>query len=318
MPVHQEVPESPPAAVLDTPYLNHIKQEPTMQYLPTPTSSTQQSQSYSQFVEEEGGPYYYTLTPQVMTELFLTPSSDIFEAANSPTIPLTQDQPLELGSGDEGQDQEDGIIPGSPEDENISDSPISGVGSSILEQQAPSPIPLEQLFQGTESPMSSFSDEMDLFNCAPVDVPPLPPRAATINDDATEQLLHGIDGLSHWEPTPSIHSYARRDVVSPTFDESDLPAPPLFDESVGLWHHSNTSGEIYHREENVFYEDSSGVQASRVRNDELQYGWELIEGFIQTSIWITPARLGKQINRLVSGVFFSPGSLYSTQAANEG
>lgn len=307
MPIHQEVPESPLAAALSTPPPNHIKQEPIMQYLPTPTSSAQQSQSYSQFVEEECGPYYYTLTPEVMTELFLTPNSNLFEAANSPIIPLTHDQPLELGSGDEGQDQEDGIIPGSPEDENISDSPISGVGSSILEQQAPSPILLERLFQGTGSPVSSFSDEMNLFNYEPVDNPPLAPRAATIDGDATEQLLHGIDGLSHWEPTPSIHSYARRDCL-----------PPTFDESVGLWHNSNTSGERYHREENEFYEDPGGVQASRVLNDELQYGWELIEGFIQTSIWISPAKLGKQINRLVSGVFFFPGSLYSTQAANEG
>lgn len=233
----------------------------------------------------------------------MTPSSNIFEAADSPAITLTQHQPLELGSGEEEQDQEGGIVSGSLEDEVISDSPITGVPSTILEEPH-SPTPLERLFRGSRSPVSQFGEEMDQFNYELIGVSELPPSAATNNADATEQLLHGIDDLSNWEPTPSIHSHSRRDRL-----------PPTFDKSVGLWYHSNTFGERYQSEDDGLYKKFGRVQASRVREDELQYGWELIQGFIRTSIWISPANLGKQVNHLVSNFSFLTASLYP---ANEG
>jgi len=207
------------------------------------------------------------------------------DAANSPAITL--------GSGEEGQDEE---RRSPPEDQVISESPIMGAPSPMVEQPH-SPTPLERLFQGNGSPVPWFGEQIDLFNRELFGVPPLPPWAAAdradADADATAQLLEGIDGLSNWEPTPSIHSHSQRDRL-----------PLTFDKSVGLWYNSNTSAERYQREDDGVYKDIGSVQTSRVREDELEYGWELIRGFIRMSVWMSPAKLGKQVNRLVNSLSF--------------
>lgn len=196
----------------------------------------------------------------------------------------------DLGNGREVQEENGEIVPGSLEDEVMSDGPMMGALSPNLEQPC-SPISLEHLFRENGSLESLFGDsnEMRPLSREFVGIPPLPPRAATSDGEATAQLLHGIDNLSNWEPTPSIHSYSRRDCP-----------PPTYDKTWGLWHNSNAAMERCQHEEDIVYKELSVVRASRVREEELRYGWELIREFIRTSVMIKPAQLGSRINRMVS------------------
>ena len=289
---HQEVPESPPVAVTST--APPIKVEPTMWYLPTPTS-LQGQQSQSQSTEDESLLNGQNRSTRSLEELFQTPRSNISEAANNePSLAITPTRNwlVELGSEEEEQDEEGGIVPGSAEDGVISDGPIMGVPTPIPEQRH-SPTALEPLFQGGGSP---FGDdyEMDPLNPEFDDVLSFPPMAATNEVEAAARLLHGIDDLSNWEPTPSIYSYSQRD-----------RAPPTFDNAFGLWCNSSESMERHEGEENTLYKEFDRVQANRVLEEELQYGWELLEEFIQFSTWMSPAQLGRRINRLVSSFSFN-------------
>lgn len=264
------------------PITSKIKSEPDM-YYPTPTSSYHHGR-----VDEESTPDDHDPSRQSMAKSFCTPRSNISEISNnepSPAVTPTQRKHPELGSGGEGE--EAGGIPGSPEDEAIFDD--SPDASSPILERPHSLTPLGPLFQ---SPGFTFddNDEMDIFDGELVGIPPLPLRAPTHRAEATAQLLHGIDNLSNWEPTPSIRGYSRRDCL-----------PPTFDTEWGMWYNGSASTVRYPRENDTLYEELCTVQASRVQEEELRYGWELVEGFIQTTIWMSPARLGKQINRLVSG-----------------
>lgn len=163
-------------------------------------------------------------------------------------------------------------MPGSTEDDIISDDTM-GATSPITE--------LESLFQ------SQFDCEMHPLNRESVGVPCVS-RAATNDAEAAEQLLHGIEDLSHWEPTPSIHSNAR----------SDRP-PPTSHNAFGLWYNSSESMERHEDEDNTLYKECGRVQGSQVRENEDKYGRKLLEHFIRISTWASPAQLGRQINRLV-------------------
>ena len=108
------------------------------------------------------------------------------------------------------------------------------------------------------------------------------PEEASSPAEAAAQLLRGID-LSEWEPTPSIHRTPH----------SDRPS----DDPFGLWYNSTEpmEDEDEDEDEGTLYK----TQASRVRKDEDEYGWELLQKFIRISTWTSPAQLGRQINRLV-------------------
>jgi hypothetical protein len=296
--VHSSVPESPVAAVPPTTYQNNSKLEPTAHYLPTPTSSASfhgqsqsqlqsQSQSQSQVAEDRNA---HSASPQSLAELFRTPRSNLSGAANDEASCPVTPKHADLGNGGEVQEEDGEIAPGSLEDEVMSGGPMMDAISPILEQPC-SPISLEHLFRESGSLESLFGggNGMCPLNREPVGSPPLAPRAATSDGDATAQLLHGIDNLSHWEPTPSIRSYSRRDQL-----------PPTYDTTWGLWNNSNAAMERYQHEEDILYKELSIVRAGRVREEEVQYGWELIREFIRTSVMIKPAQLGNRINRMVS------------------
>ena len=258
-----------------------------MRYLPTPISSQQQSQS--QLTEEcllSGN----NRSSRPLDDLFQTSGSNTPEAANnrpSHVVTPSQNQPLKLGSGEGAQREEGGSIPGSTEDEVISDGPIMGELSPISEQQPRSPTPLESLFQGSGSPFGGDCD-MDPLHREFVGVPCVPPGLAT-NEAETAQLLDGIDEVSNWEPTASIRSHSR----------SDHP-PPTVANAFGLWYKSNESMERQEDSDNTLYKELDRVDASRVGEDEDKYGWELVRRHIRDSTWMSPAQLGRRINRLVS------------------
>lgn len=282
----------PEAAAPSTPSLRNPKTEPTVWFLPTPTSlgDFHGQRSQSQSVEEDFPLDCHAPTPKSVAELFRTPRASVLEDVNSFAITLTQPPPLEPGGGEEGQEEEGGVVLGSPDDEFMYGGPSRSAPSPILEHPHFA-TPLGQLSRGSRSQESPLVDngEMDPLNHEHIALSPLRPNDA----NTTAQLFHGIDNLSNWEPTPSIHSYLRQDRPLPTFDKT-----------LGLWYDSNAGVESYQPEDNALYKEIGRVQASRVREEELQYGWELVGRFIRTSIWIGPAQLGKQINRLVSGVSF--------------
>ena len=209
------------------------------------------------------------------------------EAANiepSPVITATQNRRPELGSGEE---EKGGNAPGSTEDNVISDGPIMG-GPSPIPGQPHSPTSLEPLFQGSRLP---FDDDYEMGLFDPPEFVGVPPRAATNDTEAAAQLLHGIDDLSNWEPTPSIDSHSR----------NDRP-PPAFDHAFGLWYKSSESGERHEGGENTLYKKVDRVHARRVVEEELEYGWELLQGFIRNSTWMGPVQLGRRMNRLVNRI----------------
>ena len=284
MTIHQEILESSPATVPSTAPL--AKEEQTAWYLPTPTSSQQQSQSHP--TEEERLSSGHNRSSRSLEELDQIPWSNISEAANnepSPIITATQTRRPELGSGEEEQGEEGGDVPCSIEGDVISDGPIMG-GLSPIPGQPHSPTSLEPLFQGSRLP---FDDdyEMGLFNAPEsVGVPPM-----TNDTEEAARLLHGIDDLSHWEPTPSIDSHSR----------NDRP-PPTFDHAFGLWYKSSESGERHEGGENNLYKKVDRVQENRVVEEELEYGWELLQGFIRISTWMRPVQLGRRMNRLVNRI----------------
>jgi hypothetical protein len=136
------------------------------------------------------------------------------------------------------------------------------------------------------TPLESLFREM-----SPLDFVGAPLGEAINDGEATAQLLDGID-LSSWDPTPSIHS--RNDRPTPTFDNA-----------FGLWYNGSESVERDEGGDNTLYREFDGVQASRVREDELQYGWELLERFNQISTWMGPVQLGRRMKNLVNIYFFS-------------
>jgi hypothetical protein len=258
-------------------------------YLPTPTSTGFYLATQSQPAEEEYPPNDHNPSHQSPMESSCALRSNISVAANvelSPAVTLTQKRHRELETGGDEQEEAGGIISGSPEDGVIPGSPMVDAPSPNLELSR-SPTPLEPLFQGSGSPEFSFGDidEIDLLE-------PIPQNVPTNEAEATAELLHGIE-LSSWEPTPSIHGDSRRDRL-----------PPTFDRQWGLWHNSNASVDRYHREDNVLYKEFGTVRASRIREEELQYGWKLVRSFVRTSVFSSPANIGGEVNRRVSGFFF--------------
>ena len=257
-----------------------------MRYLPTPISSQQQSQSQ---LTEEYPPGGNNHSPRPLEDLFQTPRSNTPGAAhNMPSHVVTpsQNQPLELGSGEEEQREEGGSIPDSPEDDVMSDGPIMGALSPISEQPR-SPTPLELLFQGSGSPFGDDCD-MDPLNRKFVGVPCVPPRLAT-DEAETAQLLDGIDEVSSWELTASIRSHSRSD-----------NAPPTVANEFELCYKRSGSMERHEDSDDTLYKELDRVDASRVEEDEDKYGWELVRRHIRVCNWTSPAQLGRRINRLVS------------------
>ncbi len=267
-----------------------------MWYLPTPISSQQQQQSQSQSQSTEECPLNGSnSSTRSLEDLFQTPRSNTPEAANnepSHFVTPSQNQPLELGTGEEERGKEGGIISGSTEDDIISGGPIMGALSPISEQPR-SPTPLEPLFQGGGSPFGDDCD-MDPPNRELVGVPRVPPRLATNEAETASRLLGEIDGLSSWEPSPSIHSFSR----------NNLP-PPTSDSAFGLRYNNRESMERHEDGVNTLYKEFDRIHGSRVGEDEGEYGFELLQRLIRTSGWMDPARLGREINRRVRGRSFN-------------
>jgi hypothetical protein len=118
----------------------------------------------------------------------------------------------------------------------------------------------------------------------------IPPPGEATQTEAAAGLLDGINDLSAFEPTPSVQSYSRRDC-----------RPGTFDPEVGLWYHAPV--EEHQCEETAPpYKEVTRVQANRVREGELQYGWELVQKFIEGSTWTSAERIGKELNHLVSNI----------------
>ena len=180
--------------------------------------------------------------------------------------------------------------------DDFSDGLIMGAPSLI---QPPTPLqPLQPLSRGSYSPLGQGGD----YEMGPhihdeyLGVSPPPPsggRAAT-DAEAIARLFDGIDDVSSWEPTPSIHSLSRNDRPSPTFNSE-----------YGLWYNGSQSRERHEGVDDTLYRRFGEVQASRVREEEVEYGWELLEGFIRKSTFLSPVQLGRRIDRLVNSFPFS-------------